>query len=160
MNYKPIGVIYSPFQEAKGTPIQPTAAQNVRGWIDIYPEYRDGLKDIEGFSHLILLYHLHLIQQTALVVKPFLDDEMHGVFATRSPNRPNPIGFSIVRLGKVAAGRLDIRDVDIVSGTPLLDIKPYVAEFDNRRETRSGWFEKNLHKLSRTKDDGRFVGKE
>lgn len=156
MQFKPIGVIQSPFQEPRGTPIQPTAASEVAGTIEIYPEYAAGLKDLEGFSHLILLYHLHLAKNAELLVKPFLGNELHGIFATRSPARPNAIGLSVVRLAKVEGRRLHIQDVDIVSGTPLLDIKPYVAEFDARSEVRSGWFEQNLHKLSTTKDDGRF----
>lgn len=156
MQFKPIGVIQSPFQEPRGTPIQPTAASEVAGTIEIYPDYAAGLKDLEGFSHLILLYHLHLAKNAELLVKPFLGNEPHGIFATRSPARPNAIGLSVVRLVKVEGRRLHIQDVDIVSGTPLLDIKPYVAEFDARTEVRSGWFEQNLHKLSTTRDDGRF----
>lgn len=156
MQFKPIGVIQSPFQEPRGTPIQPTAASEVAGTIEIYPDYAAGLKDLEGFSHLILLYHLHLAKNAELLVKPFLGNELHGIFATRSPARPNAIGLSVVRLVKVEGRRLHIQDVDIVSGTPLLDIKPYVAEFDARTEVRSGWFEQNLHKLSTTRDDGRF----
>jgi tRNA-Thr(GGU) m(6)t(6)A37 methyltransferase TsaA len=157
ITYRDIGIVQSPFKEPKGTPIQPPAAQDIDGIISIYPEYMEGLKDIEGFSHIILLYHFHLVQESSLLVKPFLDMELHGVFATRSPSRPNPIGFSIVRLIKVEGNKLHIRDVDIVDGTPLLDIKPYVAEFDVRKTERTGWFEKNMYKLSTTRDDGRFV---
>ena len=156
-DYKPIGVILSPFKEPKGTPIQAAAAWDVAGVIEIKPEYAAGLKDIEGFSHLILLYHFHLVKETSLVVKPFLDNEPHGIFATRSPGRPNAIGLSVVRLSKVEENRLHILDVDIIDGTPLLDIKPYVAEFDVRKAVKNGWFEKNVHKLATTKDDGRFV---
>ncbi|MBP2636262.1 MAG: tsaA [Firmicutes bacterium] len=157
IQYKPIGIIQSPFQEPKGTPIQPTAAQEIEGIIEVYPEYAEGLRDIEGFSHLILLYHLHLAKASGLLVKPFLGNELHGIFATRSPGRPNAIGFSVVRLTRVEKNKLYIRDVDFISGTPLLDIKPYVAEFDARQEVKSGWFEQNMHKLSVTKDDGRFT---
>jgi tRNA-Thr(GGU) m(6)t(6)A37 methyltransferase TsaA len=157
IQYKPIGIIQSPFQEPKGTPIQPTAAQEIEGVIEVYPEYAEGLRDIEGFSHLILLYHLHLAKTSDLLVKPFLGNELHGIFATRSPGRPNAIGVSVVRLIKVVKNKLYIRDVDIIAGTPLLDIKPYVAEFDTRQEVKSGWFEQNMHKLSVTKDDGRFT---
>lgn len=157
INYKPIGIIHSPFPEPKGTPIQPTAARDVDGIIEIYPEYVEGLKDVEGFSHLILLYHFHLVKEYALLVKPFLDNERHGIFATRAPARPNSIGFSIVRLSRVDGHKLHIRDVDIVDGTPLLDIKPYIPEFDVREVVQSGWFAKNVHKLSTAKDDGRFA---
>lgn len=157
IRYQPIGVIYSPFTEAKGTPIQPTAAGDISGIVEISPDYAPGLKDIEGFSHLILIYHLHLIEQSSLLVKPFLDNELHGIFATRSPSRPNSIGLSVVRLEKVEGPRLHVLDVDIIDGTPLLDIKPYVAHFDIREGTRCGWFENNIHKLPTVRDDGRFI---
>ena len=157
IEFQPIGVIRSPFFEPKGTPIQPTAAQDVNGVVEVYPEYAEGLKDIEGFSHLILLYHLHLAQPAGLLVKPFLGNELHGIFSTRSPGRPNAIGLSIVRLTGREGNLLHIRDVDIVAGTPLLDIKPYVAEFDARQSVKSGWFEDNIHKLANTRDDGRFT---
>jgi len=155
--YKPIGLIRSPFTEVKGTPIQAVAARDIVGSIEVAPEYVAGLKDIEGFSHLILLYHFHLITDSSLLVKPFLDNELHGVFATRSPSRPNSIGISVVRLTKVEGNILYIKDVDTIDGTPLLDIKPYVPKFDVRETEQIGWFDKNLHKLSHTKDDGRFV---
>jgi len=157
ISYKPIGIIRSPFTEAKGTPIQAIAAQEFVGSIEVDPEYIAGLKDIEGFSHLILVYHFHLITESALLVKPFLDNELHGIFATRSPSRPNTIGVSIVGLIKVEGNKLYIKDVDIIDGTPLLDIKPYVPEFDIRETEKTGWFGKNVHKLSHTKDDGRFI---
>ncbi|MDF2873577.1 MAG: trmO [Sporomusa sp.] len=157
INYTPIGTIHSPFKEPKGTPIQPTAALDIAGVIEINPEYAEGLKDIEGFSHLILIYHFHLLKSSSLLVKPFLDNELHGIFATRSPSRPNLLGFSVVRLTRVEGNKLHILDVDIVDGTPLLDVKPYVSKFDSRETVRNGWFEKNIHKLSITTDDGRFV---
>jgi tRNA-Thr(GGU) m(6)t(6)A37 methyltransferase TsaA len=157
IRYKPIGVIRSPFQEPKGTPIQPAGARGVKGTVEIFPEYVEGLKDIEGFSHIILLYHLHLSKQWALIVKPYMDDEAHGVFAIRGPSRPNPIGISVVHLVNVEGNTLHIQDVDIVDGTPLLDIKPYVPEFDIREGPRTGWLEKRVHKLSACRDDGRFA---
>jgi len=157
ISYQPIGVIHSPFKEAKGTPIQPTAAVDISGIVELSPDYAPGLKDIEGFSHLILIYHLHLIKEPSLLVKPFLDNELHGIFATRSPSRPNAIGLSVVRLEKVEGTRLHVLDIDMIDGTPLLDIKPYVAHFDVREGTKNGWFENNLHKLPVTKDDGRFA---
>lgn len=157
INYQPIGVIRSPFKEPKGTPIQPTGAQDIDGVIEVYPEYAEGLKDVEGFSHLILLYHFHLIKESSLLVEPFLDNEPHGIFATRAPGRPNAIGLSVVRLIKVEGHKLQIRDVDIVDGTLLLDIKPYVPDFDVREGVKSGWFAKNIHKLPVARDDGRFT---
>ena len=157
IKYKPIGVIHSPFKEPKGTPIQPAGAKGTDGIVEIFPEYTEGLKDIEGFSHIILLYHFHLSKESALTARPYMDNETHGVFAMRGPSRPNPIGISVVRLVKVEGNMLHIRDVDIVDGTPLLDIKPYVPEFDTREVERIGWLEKRVRKLSESKDDGRFT---
>jgi len=157
IKYKPIGVIHSPFKEPEGTPIQPAGAKGTDGIVEIFPEYAEGLKDIEGFSHIILLYHFHLSKGATLLAKPFMDNEKHGVFAMRGPSRPNPIGISVVRLVGVEGNMLHIQDVDIVDGTPLLDIKPYIPEFDIRKVERIGWLEKNVHKLSASKDNGRFT---
>jgi len=157
IRYKPIGVIHSPFKEPKGTPIQPAGAKGINGTVEIFPEYAEGLKDIEGFSHIILIYHFHLSRGALLKVKPYMDNETHGVFAMRGPSRPNPIGISVVRLVGVKDNILHIQDVDIVDETPLLDIKPYVPEFDIREVERTGWLEKNVHKLPASKDDGRFT---
>ncbi|RKY30202.1 MAG: tRNA (N6-threonylcarbamoyladenosine(37)-N6)-methyltransferase TrmO [Candidatus Omnitrophota bacterium] len=159
IKYKPIGIIRTPFKQPKGTPIQPKAGKDVEGKIEIFNQYESGLKDLEGFSHIILIYHFHLVKEPKLVVKPYMDDETHGIFATRAPARPNPIGISVVRLIKIEKNILYIKDVDIVDGTPLLDIKPYVGEFDIREIERYGWLEKNVHKLESSRDDGRFVGK-
>ena len=157
IKYKPIGVIHSPFKESKGTPIQPAGAKGTNGTVEIFPEYTEGLKDIEGFSHIILLYHFHLSRRSALLAKPYMDNETHGVFAMRGPSRPNPIGISVVCLVRVEGNMLHIQDVDIVDGTPLLDIKPYIPEFDIREVERIGWLEKRVHKLSASKDNGRFT---
>lgn len=155
--YSPIGRIISPFKEAKGTPIQPTADDTARGKIELFPEYVGGIKDLDGFSHLILLYHFHKAGEASLIVKPFLENEVHGIFAVRAPSRPNPIGLSIVRLLKIEENILHVADLDILDGTPLLDIKPYVPEFDRRDNVKIGWLGKNVAKLSNTKDDGRFL---
>jgi tRNA-Thr(GGU) m(6)t(6)A37 methyltransferase TsaA len=157
IKYRPIGIIHSPFKEPKGTPIQPAGAKGINGTVELFPEYAEGLKDIEGFSHIVLLYHFHLSKGSVLVVKPYMDSEAHGVFAMRGPSRPNSIGVSVVRLVKVEENMLHIQDVDIVDGTPLLDIKPYVPEFDTREVERIGWLEKNVRKLSVSKDNGRFT---
>jgi len=157
IEYKPIGVIHSPFKEPKGTPIQSAGAKGINGLIEIFPDYAEGLRDIEGFSHLILLYHFHLSKGATLLAKPYMDNETHGVFAMRGSSRPNPIGISVVRLVKVEGNILHIQDIDIVDETPLLDIKPYVPEFDIRKVKGIGWLEKNVHKLSTSKDDGRFT---
>jgi tRNA-Thr(GGU) m(6)t(6)A37 methyltransferase TsaA len=139
IRYKPIGIIHSPFKEPRDAPIQPTAAFDSEGTVEIFPEYLEGIKDIEGFSYIILIYHFHLSRGFSLKVKPFLDEKLRGVFATRAPARPNPVGLSIVRLVKVEGEKLYIRNVDIVDGTPLLDIKPYVPEFDSQEAEKIGW---------------------
>ena len=157
ITYKPIGVIHSPFREPKGTPIQPSAAKGISGTVEVFPEYAEGLKDVEGFSYIILIYHFHLSRKQSLTVKPFMDNEERGVFAMRGPSRPNPIGISIVRLVRVEENIIHVQDVDIVDWTPLLDIKPYVPEFDIREVEKTGWLEKNVHKLPSSKDDGRFT---
>jgi len=157
IKYRPIGVIHSPFKRPEGTPIQTTAAKDIQGVVEIFPEYVEGLKDIEGFSHIILIYHFHLCKHYSLLIRPYMDERVHGVFATRAPCRPNPIGISVVRLIKVRENKLYVQDVDIVDGTPLLDIKPYVPEFDIREVERIGWLKDKIHKLPVTKDDGRFV---
>jgi tRNA-Thr(GGU) m(6)t(6)A37 methyltransferase TsaA len=157
IKYKPIGIIHSPFKQPKGTPLQPTSAKNIGGTVELFSEYVDGLEDLGGFSHIILIYHFHLSKEAPLKVKPYMDSKVHGVFATRGPSRPNSIGMSIVRLIRIEENNLYIQDVDIVDGTPLLDIKPYVPEFDIREVEKIGWLEKNVSKLSISKDDGRFV---
>jgi len=157
IKYKPIGVVHSLFKQPKGTPIQPAGAKNIDGTIELFPEYAEGLEDLEGFSHIFLIYHFHLSKGAPLKVRPYMDSEVHGVFAMRGPGRPNPIGISVVRLVKIEENILYIQDVDVVDGTPLLDIKPYVPEFDIREVKKIGWLEKNVHKLSTSKDDGRFI---
>jgi tRNA-Thr(GGU) m(6)t(6)A37 methyltransferase TsaA len=157
ITYAPIGIIHSQFKEPKGTPIQPTAAKGIDGKVEIFPEYTEGLKDLEGFSHIILIYHFHLVKKSSSKVKPFMDDQIRGVFSTRAPSRPNPVGISVVRLVRIEENILHIQEVDVVDGTPLLDIKPYIPEFDIREVEKIGWLEKNVHKLSKTKDDERFI---
>ena len=154
--YQPIGTIHSPFQNIHGMPIQPAGAKGVAGMIEIKPEYVDGLKDIEGFSHIILIYHFHLSKGYSMKVKPFLDNKFRGLFATRAPRRPNPIGISVVKLIKIEGCILHIEDVDIVDDTPLLDIKPYVPEFDSTKVDRIGWLSKKATKVYELKADERF----
>jgi tRNA-Thr(GGU) m(6)t(6)A37 methyltransferase TsaA len=156
IKFKPIGIVHSPFKKVAGTPIQPIAAKGIEGTVEIFTEFAEGLKDLEGFSHIILIFYLHLSKKPGLRVKPYMDDETRGVFATRAPSRPNPIGLSVVRLASVEGTILHIKDVDIIDGTPLLDVKPYVPDFDNREVTKIGWLEDNIHKLPSSKDDGRF----
>jgi tRNA (adenine37-N6)-methyltransferase len=154
--YTPIGVIHSPFKESNGTPIQPVAAPDSVATVEVFTDYIEGLKDIEGFSHLILIFHMHLIKNPQLRVIPFLDTEEHGVFATRAPGRPNPIGFSVVKLEKTNNNILHITGIDIIDGSPLLDIKPFVPAFDVRQADKTGWLKKINDKISAIKDDGRF----
>ncbi len=136
----PIGIIHSPFKEETGTPIQASRSQAV-GTVEVDRAFEDGLQDIEGFSHLVLFYTFDRLHGYALRVKPFLDDKEHGVFATRYPARPNSLGFSIVRLLGVRGNVLTVEGLDILDGTPLLDIKPYMPEFDQREDVRCGWYE-------------------
>jgi len=157
IKYKPIGIIHSPFKEPEGTPIQPAGAKDIDGTIEVFPEYAEGLKDVEGFSHIILIFHFHLSRGVSLKAKPYMDNEERGVFAIRGPRRPNPIGISVVRLVRIEENILHIKDLDIIDGTPLLDIKPYVPEFDIQEVVKIGWLEKNVHKLPTSKDDGRFI---
>lgn len=156
ITFRVIGVIHTPFKVPSGVPIQSKGAKGIKGTVEIGHEYINGLKDIQGFSHIILLYHFHLSRGYSLTVKPFLDTRSHGVFATRAPRRPTPIGLSVVRLLKVKGRRLYIENVDIVDGTPILDIKPYVPEFDVHKVNRVGWLAKKKGKASTQKSDGRF----
>jgi len=156
ISFQPIGIIHSPHKSPVGTPIQPTAASGIRGQVELLPEYVKGIEDLDGFSFIILLYHFDRVKETRLTVKPFLDDKLHGVFATRAPTRPNHIGLSIVRLIGIEDNILHIEDVDILDGTPLLDIKPYIDKFDVRTSKKQGWLELNIGKLPGKKDDGRF----
>jgi tRNA-Thr(GGU) m(6)t(6)A37 methyltransferase TsaA len=156
IEFTPIGIIHSPFMEPEGMPIQPAGAAGVKGTVEVFENFRPGLKDLDGFSHIILLYHFHRSQGFNLHVVPFMDSEPRGLFATRAPKRPNPIGFSVVQLDKIEEGVLYIQAVDILDGTPLLDIKPYVPEFDAQMEVRIGWFEKAMKTVSSRKSDDRF----
>lgn len=136
----PIGLIHTPYHAASETPIQ-SSRSNAVGWVEVYPEFAEGLQDIEAFSHLYLIYHLHRADPVHLLVEPFLDNRKHGVFATRHPFRPNHIGISIVKLLKREDNRLLILGADMFDGSPLLDIKPYLPDFDQRDSVRSGWYE-------------------
>jgi tRNA (adenine37-N6)-methyltransferase len=136
---KPIGVIHSGHTVAEKTPIQPVYAPSCAGTVEVYPEYAEGLNDLEGFSHIYLLYHLDRAGRVRLKVKPFLQDVERGVFATRAPCRPNSIGMSIVRLVRREKNILHIEGVDILNDTPLLDIKPYATRFDCIQTDRNGW---------------------
>jgi len=157
IQYRPIGIIHTPYKRPKGTPIQPPTSKGVESDVEVFENYTEGLTDLEGFSHIFLIYHFHLSRKFSLKVKPFLDDESHGLFATRAPSRPNAIGLSIVELIGTQKNILRVKNIDVLDGTPLLDIKPYVPGFDIRKVHRIGWMEKKIKNLDKTQDDGRFT---
>jgi len=156
ITYSPIGIVHSPFKEVEGMPIQPSGAVGIKGTVEVFTRYSAGLKDITGFSHIILVYHFHLSKGYALEVKPFMEEEAHGIFAMRAPARPNPIGISVVHLVGIEDNILHIKDVDIVDGTPLLDIKPYVPDFDRQAVERIGWLTGRSRLVREHKSDTRF----
>jgi len=154
--YRAIGILRSPFTDIKGMPVQPVGALGVTGHVEVHADFADGLRDLEGFSHVFLLYHLHRVAGFDLVVRPFLDNADHGIFATRSPKRPNPIGLSVLELAGISGLTVHLRNVDVLDGTPVLDIKPYVPHFDVWEAGRVGWFEKNAQKAGNYLSDDRF----
>jgi len=156
IKFEPIGIIRSPFAESEGMPIQPAGARGIKGTVEVFEEFRPGLKDLDGFSHIILIYAFHKASGFKLQVVPFMDSKHRGLFATRAPARPNPIGLSVVQLNKISDGVLHVENIDILDGTPLLDIKPYVPEFDKPAQIRTGWLEKARKTVSRKKSDDRF----
>jgi tRNA-Thr(GGU) m(6)t(6)A37 methyltransferase TsaA len=157
--YSPIGTIHSPFHELTSMPIQPSSDSSAPGTVELLPEFTPGLQDLEGFSHIILIYHLHRSDHYSLIVTPFLDSKPHGVFATRAPNRPNPIGISVIKLLRIENNILFVDNLDVLDGTPILDIKPYVPEFDLIPDFRLGWLEKVKHDVHTTRSDNRFGSK-
>lgn len=137
---KPIGIIRSPHTKLSAIPIQPVFSKNIKGMAVIDPEFVEGLMDLNEFTHIHLFYYFHQSQKTCLRVKPYLSDKEHGIFATRAPHRPNKLGMSLVRLTEIEGNILHIKDIDILDGTPLIDIKPYIVQrFDSRENVRSGW---------------------
>lgn len=138
--FRQIGIIHSPFTEKDKTPIQPTRSQAI-GSVEVFPEFTEGMEGLDGFSHLILLYIFDRSEGYSLRIQPFLDDRFHGIFATRYPYRPNPLGLSIVTLRACSGNCFEIEGVDVLDGTPLVDIKPYVPDFDHRADVRAGWYE-------------------
>jgi len=156
VTYRAIGTIRSPYRTPADMPIQPSGESAAPGEAELLPELADGLRDLEGFSHVILLYHFHEARRADLTVTPFLDATPRGVFATRAPTRPNPIGLSVVPLLAVEGNRLRLGRVDVLDGTPLLDVKPYVPEFDQPHDVRIGWLEAARGKAAETRSDERF----
>lgn len=158
MKIEAIGTIESPFKRLDDMPIQPSGAAGKRGRIRLNPDLLPGLVDLDGFSHIIVLYFFHRVKEVQLTVRPFLDEHAHGVFATRAPTRPNSIGLSILKLNRIDGCVLEVENIDILDGTPLLDIKPYVPEFDQQSQVRVGWLEEKSRNGSHTKrSDKRFV---
>ena len=154
--YQPIGIIHSPFKTVEGIPIQPCGAEGVQGSIEIDDEYVAGMKDLNDFSHIILVYHLHLVKGYSLDVVPFLDSRSHGVFATRAPKRPNPIGISVVEILRIRDNMIYVANIDVIDGTPLLDIKPHVNMFDSVEREKIGWYHGRVENATKIKSDGRF----
>jgi len=157
IEFTSIGIIHTPFKEPAAMPIQPAGAKGVKGTVTVFENFQPGLQDLDGFSHIILLYCFHRSRGCQLKVVPFMDSVQHGIFATRAPKRPNPLGFSIVQLERVAKGVLHVRNVDMLDNTPLLDIKPYVPQFDRQTVVKTGWLEKITKTAAQQKADDRFT---
>ena len=138
---RPIGIIHSPYKESKDIPIQGTFDDKVEAWLELKDEYVNGLKDLDGFSHAIIIYYFHKSHREEIEGRPFLEQNKHGIFAIRSPHRPNHIGFSIIKIKSIKANKVSFTEVDTLDGTPLLDIKPYVKYFDSRDSVISGWLD-------------------
>jgi len=156
ITYEPIGVIHSPFHTLEDMPIQPTSEASQPGIVEIFPQFANGLADLAGFSHVYLIYHFHRVERTKLTVTPFLDTQPRGLFATRAPSRPNPIGLSLVELERIDDNRLYIAALDVLDQTPLLDIKPYIPEFEPQQNVRIGWVKQACGRVRQQKSDERF----
>ena len=154
---KKIGTIHTPFDKLADMPIQPKGAGEVIGTVELEEQYVEGLADLNGFSHIYLLYEFHMAKRTALTVTPFMDTSPRGVFATRSPLRPNHIGISIVKLIGVEKNIITVQGIDILDGSPLLDIKPYIAAFDAVHQSRSGWMKGSEEEVACKRSDHRFA---
>lgn len=155
-NVTPIGFLQTPYKDIQNMPIQPSGASGVAGKLILKPEFIEGIKDLDGFSHIYLIYLFHKVNSYQLTVTPFLDSEVHGVFATRAPKRPNPFGLSVVRLLSIEENVLNLENVDMLDGTPILDIKPYIPAFDHPKNVRIGWLEGRGDSVKTKRSDGRF----
>ncbi len=156
ITFSPIGIIHSPFINLEEMPIQPAGAQGITGSIELYPQYIPALQDLDGFSHIYVLYHFHKSRGWKPMVIPFLDKQERGLFSTRAPHRPNPIGLSVLKIDAIVDNRIQVSNVDILDSTPLLDIKPYVPQFDGVEDVRIGWVSENVHQVKKVKTDHRF----
>lgn len=157
IHYEAIGVLNSPHKNIADMPIQPSGADGIKGSITLKEQYIEGLKDLEGFSHIYVLYHFHQAQAAQLTVTPFMDENSHGIFATRAPRRPNAIGLSVLRLTNIVGQQLQIENVDILDGTPILDIKPYVPDFDHVTVDSIGWLDHANSNVKNHRSDNRFA---
>jgi tRNA-Thr(GGU) m(6)t(6)A37 methyltransferase TsaA len=157
LRLEPIGVIHSPFRELENMPVQSIGAQSAEGSVVVYEKFSEGLRDLEGFSHIYLVYHFHRASRAELRVVPYMDTVERGVFATRSPLRPSHVGLSIVELLSVTGNVLRVRGVDVLDGTPLIDIKPYIPQFDCREDATSGWMKASRSEVERKRSDHRFL---
>jgi tRNA (adenine37-N6)-methyltransferase len=155
--YKPIGLIHSPYKGLRNLPVQPSGAVGIKGFIEIFPEYESGLADLDGFSHVVVIYHMHLVKSFSLKVIPFIDNEERGIFATRAPVRPNPIGLTVVKLIGIRKNILEIENIDIVDLTPVIDIKPYFNLVEKDQPVRIGWMTGKTDRLKTKKTDTRFL---
>ncbi|HOP62680.1 MAG TPA: tRNA (N6-threonylcarbamoyladenosine(37)-N6)-methyltransferase TrmO [Spirochaetota bacterium] len=153
---RPVGEIHTPFKTVENMPVQPSAGREVEAEIEIYPEFAEGLSDIEGFSHIYVIFYLNRVKNHKLRVIPFLDTVEHGIFATRSPARPNPVGLSVAELVEVKGNILRIRGVDMLDGSPVIDIKPFVPDFDHCENVKRGWFEGKAEMAVQIRSDDRF----
>jgi tRNA-Thr(GGU) m(6)t(6)A37 methyltransferase TsaA len=154
--FEPIGLIHSPYKKPEGVPIQPVFSDGITAKIEVYPEFQEGLKDLDGFSHIILLYVFHKSKDYRLLCRPFLDNKERGLLSTRAPKRPNPIGLSVVELIKIEENIITIGSPDVIDNTPLLDIKPYVDDFDLKKKVKSGWYD-TAENRQQIKADKRFI---
>jgi tRNA-Thr(GGU) m(6)t(6)A37 methyltransferase TsaA len=157
IHYEPIGVLHSPHKDIANMPIQPSGADGITGTITLEEQYVEGLKDLAGFSHIYVLYHFHQARAAQLTVTPFMDKESHGIFATRAPRRPNAIGLSVLRLTGIIDRQLQVENVDILDGTPILDIKPYIPDFDHVTTEQTGWLDQSENDVKKHRSDNRFA---
>jgi tRNA (adenine37-N6)-methyltransferase len=155
---EPIGIIHSEFKNLENMPIQPTGNNVSEGRLELDYKYIEGLKDLEEFSHIMVIYHFHKAEEVKLTVKPFLDNVTHGVFATRTPVRPNHIGISVLEISKISKNNIFVKNIDVLDGTPILDIKPFVPQFDiPKSDIRIGWLESNVKNVATRLSDDRFI---
>jgi tRNA (adenine37-N6)-methyltransferase len=157
ITYHPIGIVHSPFKTPENVPIQHTGAKGETATLEIRPEFSEGLKDLEGFSHIMLIYHLHKVESYKLKVIPFLDTMERGIFSTRAPIRPNPIGLTVVKLLKIEGNILTVENIDIIDNTPLLDIKPCLPMIDDLQEIKLGWLTGKIEQFGVTRSNSRFI---